>query len=206
MELTFTPAMVGALFPAFWAQDVGNGVWTLHPDAASQTYAPPVGFSAWDVAVNYVDLSGNLGSFSQYGATHYGLGHYSRISAFAPVFAGDLSLVPVVNLAGGLTPTVSFAADLDVHVNLIDLAGDLAPQIALGGSLSLDLPLTALEGSFGFTVVLAASSFVSGPLWPASEPCPSPPWAPSEPCPPSMWTPTEPCVPVDWEETEKCNG
>ena len=107
----------------------------------------------------------NLGAPSTTATTlHYGKVHYSRISAFAPIFV----------------------ADLDVHVGLIDLAGDIAPQIALGGSLSLNVPLTALEGSFGVTVALGASSFVSGPLWTPSEPPPSL-WTPTEPCDPVEW-------------------
>ena len=44
---TFTPAIVGALFPALAFNGSGAGVWTLQPTAASQKYAPPSGFSAW---------------------------------------------------------------------------------------------------------------------------------------------------------------
>ena len=48
---TFTPATVGALFPAMaFADNGGNGVWTLQSTAASQKYAPPAGFSAWDAS------------------------------------------------------------------------------------------------------------------------------------------------------------
>ena len=169
----------------------------------------PSGFSSWDgsqTPLVPVELAGNLGGVSHYGKLKYGLGHYSRISPFAPVFAADLTIAPVLDLSGALAPIIILAADLDVHVNLIELSGGIAPQIALGGSLSLDLSLTALEGSFGFTVVLGASSFVSGPLWADSEPCPSPPWGPSEPCPPSMWTPVGPCDPVMWKKSELCNG
>ena len=171
------------------------------------------------------DLAGNLGGISSYGKLSYGLKEYSRVAAFAPTFASDVTvsagvvfsgdLAPAVSFAadlgvvfgvsGDLAPAISFGADLDV-VGFVDFGGDLAPQIALGGSLSLDLSLTTLDGSFGFTVVYGALEFVSGPLWASSEPCPSLPWAPSEPCPPSMWTPTDPCAPADWEETELCNG
>ena len=45
---TFTPATVGALFPAIVFNGAGAGVWTLQATAASQKYAPPSGFSAWD--------------------------------------------------------------------------------------------------------------------------------------------------------------
>ena len=48
---TFTPATVGALFPAMAFRTVNNGVWTLQSTAASQKYAPPAGFSAWDGGV-----------------------------------------------------------------------------------------------------------------------------------------------------------
>jgi hypothetical protein len=153
-----------------------------------------------------VDLAGNLGAPSYYGKRSYGLGHYSRIDAFAPVFSAAITVVAALNLAGGLTPTLVLAADLDVHVNLIELRGDLAPQIVLEGALSLDLPLTALEGSFGFSVVYRASSFISGPLWADAEPCPSPPWAESEPCPPPAWMTAPPCDPVVWSKTRLCNG
>lgn len=43
---SFTPATVGALFPAIEEHNV-NTSWTLQPTATSQTYAPPAGFSAW---------------------------------------------------------------------------------------------------------------------------------------------------------------
>ena len=48
--ISFTPATVGALFPAisFNATGGGNlGVWTLQSAAASQKYAPPSGFTPW---------------------------------------------------------------------------------------------------------------------------------------------------------------
>jgi hypothetical protein len=48
---TFTPATVGALFPAMAFSTSGsNGTWTLQSTAASQKYAPPSGFVAWDSA------------------------------------------------------------------------------------------------------------------------------------------------------------
>ena len=47
--LGFTPATVGALFPAMAFSTSGsNGTWTIQSTAASQKYAPPSGFSAWD--------------------------------------------------------------------------------------------------------------------------------------------------------------
>jgi hypothetical protein len=45
--VSFTPATVGALFPAMSLYDTG-GSWTLQPTAASQKYLPPPGFQAWD--------------------------------------------------------------------------------------------------------------------------------------------------------------
>ena len=48
--LSFIQATVGALFPALSFNNIGVGVWTLQPTAASQKYAPPSGFSAWDSA------------------------------------------------------------------------------------------------------------------------------------------------------------
>ena len=45
---TFVPATVGALFPAVGFNAAASGVWTLQSTAASQKYAPPSGFKAWD--------------------------------------------------------------------------------------------------------------------------------------------------------------
>ena len=45
--LSFTPATVGALFPALKIQQA-NESWTLQPTPASQKYLPPPGFQAWD--------------------------------------------------------------------------------------------------------------------------------------------------------------
>ena len=45
--LTFVPATVGALFPLVSTSGTGE-VWTLQSTAASQKYAPPSGFKAWD--------------------------------------------------------------------------------------------------------------------------------------------------------------
>lgn len=60
-SITFTPATVGALFPVLSLDGASSGVWTLQPSAASQKYAPPSGFGAWDApTVNYVDLVGNF--------------------------------------------------------------------------------------------------------------------------------------------------
>ena len=46
--ISFVPATVGALFPTVSVQNPSDGVWTLHTAAASQAYAPPAGFKAWD--------------------------------------------------------------------------------------------------------------------------------------------------------------
>ena len=49
--ISFVPATVGALFAAqSFVFMPGNGSWTLQSTAASQKYAPPSGFSAWDSA------------------------------------------------------------------------------------------------------------------------------------------------------------
>ena len=45
------PAAGVALFPGMTFYGAGQGVWTLQPSAASQKYAPPAGFSAWDLPV-----------------------------------------------------------------------------------------------------------------------------------------------------------
>ena len=48
--ISFVPATVGALFPAmsFFGAVASTGVWTLQATTASQTYAAPSGFKAWD--------------------------------------------------------------------------------------------------------------------------------------------------------------
>lgn len=103
--------------------------------------------------------------------------------AFQPIFAGDITLALSSNFAG-----------------------DLAPQVIFSGTLGLDVYFTSLSGGLTPSVVFAASSFNSGPLWGSSEPCPTAPWTPSAPCPPAPWTPTAPCDPVDWQEAELCSG
>lgn len=46
--VTFVDSIVGALFPAMSFYSTGVGIWTLQMSGASQKYAPPAGFSAWD--------------------------------------------------------------------------------------------------------------------------------------------------------------
>jgi hypothetical protein len=178
--------------------------WVATPTVAGQALVTQVALEQWVPAI--IELAGNLGAPSSYGKLSYGLKHYSRGGPFAPIFSADLTITPALNLSGDLAPVIVLAADLDVHVNLIELGGNLAPQIAFGGLLSLDLPLTVLDGGLTPIVVLAASSFISGPLWADSEPCPSPPWAPSEPCLPPPWMTTAPCDPIVWSKTRMCNG
>jgi hypothetical protein len=49
--MSFSPATVGSLFIALSLnKSAGTGVWTLQPTAASQKYAAPAGFTAWDGA------------------------------------------------------------------------------------------------------------------------------------------------------------
>ena len=48
--VSFVPATVGALFAGMSFVGTNCGVWTLQSTAASQKYAPPSGFSAWDSA------------------------------------------------------------------------------------------------------------------------------------------------------------
>ena len=48
------PATVGALFPGMSFSLWIDGTWTLQSTAASQKYAPPSGFSAWDSAAPVV--------------------------------------------------------------------------------------------------------------------------------------------------------
>jgi hypothetical protein len=169
----------------------------------------------------FVDLSGNLGGVSQYNRLKYGLGHYSRIDAFAPVFAAvALDIVGIDEFAGNFAPIVSFAGALvlteglagdlaptvtfgDADLGLqVDLAGDMASQIDLEGLLGLDL---FVQGGLPFQIDFGASGLISGPLWSEVDKG-EPPWVPSESCPPSVWTPVGPCDPVEWDDAELCNG
>lgn len=189
------------------------------------TGAVPSGFTAgFPVLANFVDLAGNLGGVSSYGKGAYGAKLYSRVAAFEPTFATDLlvsagitfsgDLAPAVSfsanlgviwgLSGDLAPAVSFGADL-TRIGFVDFSGDLALQIALGSSLSVVLDLLSLAGGLTPIVVLGASSFISGPLWPAAEPCPPSMWTPTD-LGSSPWAPADPCDPVDWNDGELCNG
>ena len=47
---SFTPATVGVQFPGMSFGGPSCGVWTIKSTTASQKYAPPAGFSAWDGA------------------------------------------------------------------------------------------------------------------------------------------------------------
>lgn len=59
--ISFVPATVGALFAGIAIFGANHGVWTLQATAASQKYAPPAGFSAWDAPAGVtVDLAGNF--------------------------------------------------------------------------------------------------------------------------------------------------
>jgi hypothetical protein len=46
--ISFVPATVGPLFVGMSVIGTGGGTWTLQPTAASQTYAAPAGFAAWN--------------------------------------------------------------------------------------------------------------------------------------------------------------
>ena len=45
--VSFVAATVGALFAGMSFHGSGEGTWTLQPTAATQTYAPPAGFTPW---------------------------------------------------------------------------------------------------------------------------------------------------------------
>jgi hypothetical protein len=132
---------------------------------------------------------------SKFGKGSYGVNHYSRVATLDLV--GDLPLIGSVSADLDIAGQVFFNGALSAIVNfggtgitmVADLAGDLPIQIDLGGTVGLD---QVVDGDLPFTVVLACSGMLSGPLWASSEPCPPPPWAPTEPCPPSMWTPVPP--------------
>ena len=159
--ISFVPATVGALFAGIAIYGANHGVWTLQATAASQKYAPPAGFSAWDApagvttdlagnlapavsfaanltiipAPAYIDFTGNLGSPSSYGKLAYGQKHYSRGGPFAPIFAGNLDIVGQDFFAGDLRPVVTFSGALSIMVG--SLAGDLAPVVTFAGDLTL---------------------------------------------------------------------
>lgn len=109
----------------------------------------------------------------------------------APIvaFVADLTIETPVEMAGDLAPQWTFAANLGLDVTL---AGDLAPQINLEGPLTGDW---LIAGDLSLAVEFAAE-LSSGPLWEASDACPSAPWDEAETCPPTLWTPTPP---PNWE-------
>ena len=256
--ISFVPATVGALFAGIAIYGANHGVWTLQPTAASQTYAPPAGFSAWDAPagvtadlagdlapslafaadltvvsapLDYVDFTGNLGGLSSYGRLSYGKGHYSRIGAFAPIFAGNLDIVgqdffagdlaPVVTFSGALSiavgsfvgdlaPVVTFTGDLTL-VPYVDFAGNLTPVVTLGADLTLTV---GLAGDLAPQIDLGASLTFDLPLtgdlpftvtFAGSELTAGPLWASSEPCPLPPWVPAEPCPSSLWTPTEPCD-
>ena len=177
--------------------------------------------------VNYVDFSGNLGGVSHYDRLKYGLGHYSRIDAFAPIFAADAldivgtdefagALAPVVTfagaldrlpgLAGDLAPVVTFTGDLTL-LPYVDFAGELAPTVTFGATVGLQVDLAgdlAPQVSLDGTLSLAAvDAFLDGSIGlsvvlGASELISHPLWEEGEPCPPPDWEPSEPCPPPAW--------
>lgn len=183
-------------------------------------------------AGNYVDFAGNLGSPSAYGKLSYGELHYSRISAFQPIFAADFTLVgqaffggdlrPTVTfngalgrigaLAGDLRPTVTFGGVLTVPA-YVDFAGNLSPQVSFGASLtetvslSGDLaPQIALGGSLG--LLLQFTSYEGGLSFDvvlgASSMISGPLWGEEVPVQPP-WGPSEPCPPSLWTPVEPCD-
>jgi hypothetical protein len=87
--VSFTPATVGALFPALsFLHGVNDGVWTLQPTAAAQKYAPPAGFIAWDsgaiVAAEAVEPRAGVGSVR---ATFLQVGEHSHSNISKGPFA-----------------------------------------------------------------------------------------------------------------------
>ena len=149
---------------------------------------------------NLIGLVGDLAPSVVFAAdlTLAGASFVDLAGDFAPVvaFSADLVIASATELAGDLAPSVTFSAELGL---VIDLAGDLAPQIDLEGLLGLDAPI---EGDLSFTVVLAASELISGPLWGEVEVPPSL-WTPVEPCRPPIWTPDEPPLSA-WAPAELC--
>lgn len=215
------------IVPVFGNAGSSGAVATANFGATAFSYTPPTGFVSWNTGAappNYVDFAGNIGSVSLYGKGLYGARLYSSGGPFAPVFAGDFSIVGQQFFAGDLAPAItfngsvgfdfSFIADLPPQVALsanltlvTALSGDLAPQVTFSADLSLDLAFqAALTGRIDPVVGFAASSMISGPLWGDAESCPPPLWTETEPCPPSLWTEIGPCDDVEWTESQLCNG
>jgi hypothetical protein len=145
--MTYIPANAAPLFPALSFNGSPFSVWTLQATAASQTYAAPSGFSAWDPPA--------VTTGSAYGKLAYGKGQYSR--------------APVDDLAGNLAPVIALSADISITAATA-LAGDLAPSIALTGDLTVTAA-TALAGdlapSVTFGGVLNSIELFAGDLAPA---------------------------------------
>jgi hypothetical protein len=231
--VSFTPATVGPLFAGMSIVRSNGGVWTLQPTAASQKYAPPSGFSAWDAPAGVTqDLAGDL----------------------APVVALSAGLAFSVGLTGDLTPSLAFAADISVvtiPVNYVDLAGnlggssaygklaygtksysrsgaitpifagdlsggvddftgDLAPVVTFAADLGLLVGLAGgITSQIGLGATLTGTADVEGDLplqivLAASGLISGPLWAPDTPAAPP-WAPSEPCPPSMWTPTEPCD-
>lgn len=144
---------------------------------------------------------------SLYGKGIYGVGLYSQTQTHALAgaltpsvsFAADLDLLGSPDLSGNLRPLVTFGGALSVTH---DLAGNLSPQVSLAGVGMLTID--NLTGGLSPVVSLGASLEVVFPVegdipyqvtLQASTLISGP-----------LWAPTEPCDPVEWAEAELCNG
>ena len=106
---------------------------------------------------------------SLWGEWNWGQGLYSQSQTF--------------DLAGSLTPTITFVGDLDL-AGSVDLAGNLVPAITFAADLTAGPAIVLLGGNLAPVVTMKASALISGPLW----------------------APSGPCALVDWEESELCDG
>ena len=140
-QVDFVAATVGALFPALSLGAAGAGVWTLQATAASQKYAPPSGFSAWD------------GGAAPPPPT--------SVWSAADAAAGSMTLSN-----GGLTVVASnSAAWQTVRGTISKTAGKLYVEFAGAAPLSSNVNLFGVASSgIDVTKNIGGSNYSGGPL------------------------------------------
>ena len=153
--LTIVGAGLGlAYFPAMTLRSgaSGTGVWTLQPTAASQKYAPPSGFTAWDG----------------------GAAHSSQALAYLARTVGGNEGGNGTNIANLIDGLVS-----DGVWSKLDCLYVLAQQNATDAVLNLvgtSYPMTILGGSPSFTAYVGYvlnNAFLSSGFTPSSAPSPN---------------------------------
>ncbi len=183
--ISFTPATVGALFAAVSFYTAGQ-IWTLQPTAASQKYAPPSGFSAWDGGVappptsvwSSSDATANGMTLSNGGLTvtpsltsgvwgairsstshNSGKWYIEFASAVSPSISG--ASPPGEGMASvGFVPT-SYLGSTNYSIGIWAANGNQASTGFTANYLASDFPVPPLAGD----VYGLAIDFTSGSIW-----------------------------------------